>query len=615
MADFAPFARLNSLSSVATSLAQEACIEWDPSDGATIKAANAATVADTKIKASPESLNDNTAPFATSTPKQPGGILIGTGASLPPVEVVRPTPTSPKGATLLPKDLSQWPRHQKEGGHRRIYFTADQQRLRRPLTPYPGYGYAPLGCEDDHADYLDANIATVTIPSVAAPLRHRRHDSHNPEKASCYENGRKADHTSSGTRAAFPDQGAQGRVRWSVAHFQSARDPCEKEGTPLDRKGDKDETSNAAKDCLYTVPQPKAAEAKRGEHRTPSAHDGDVIAQHPSMYQSTRQQRRPVLSMGGMTLVEGQSRNCDTEQGKSVDSQHVDRDNPRSLPKTPLGQDDGDGNPHHRHVQRRAKRRSFSISRIFTSSPTPSDSSSESLASGDSVTRELHTILLEQSLGGTASASSAPLLLAMHRLLYQTSNLLLFLESEKMPHPCEADTSVHAGIGYRFLLYRLPPLFLFLVIASSFIYICFHFPVPPSLYGLMGSMAVGIMAWATFAAQKQEETGDMRREEQRDDLKRQWLRDKLRKRKLRERQTRGDLLSVAQKFLALKRRRSGSILTNGRSGDNDGRATDDIKDPFGPIQDFDHSSWDAHRAARVLRWAKETTESTITPRT
>lgn len=96
----------------------------------------------------------------------------------------------------------------------------------------------------------------------------------------------------------------------------------------------------------------------------------------------------------------------------------------------------------------------------------------------------------------------------------------------------------------RYLLFRLPPVSLFAVLGAIFIYVCFSYTIPPSLYGLMGSLTVGLLAWATFFCQRQEEQSDKRREWESDLLRKAWLQNRMRKRRRKRQDERSKLKAL-----------------------------------------------------------------------
>ncbi|PWN24579.1 hypothetical protein BDZ90DRAFT_263126 [Jaminaea rosea] len=126
--------------------------------------------------------------------------------------------------------------------------------------------------------------------------------------------------------------------------------------------------------------------------------------------------------------------------------------------------------------------------------------------------------------------------LLLHQLVAQWDEALLYLESNHL-HSFDSSQQTPKVIS-RFLVFRLPPITLFILLASFFIYICFKYEVPPSLYGLMGSITVGLMAWATFACQRGEENMDKERESEVQLLKQKWLKGKVRERRRRRRRER-----------------------------------------------------------------------------
>lgn len=137
--------------------------------------------------------------------------------------------------------------------------------------------------------------------------------------------------------------------------------------------------------------------------------------------------------------------------------------------------------------------------------------------------------------------NTTPTFILLHRLISQWDEVLLYLEATHLrafPSPSEPGQLV------RYLLFRLPPVTLFMALAALFVWICFRVKVPPSLYGLMGSITVGLMAWATFFCQRTEEQGDRIREVESDALKKDWLQRRMKKRRRRRREERDRLKAL-----------------------------------------------------------------------
>ncbi|CAO1624665.1 unnamed protein product [Parajaminaea phylloscopi] len=144
------------------------------------------------------------------------------------------------------------------------------------------------------------------------------------------------------------------------------------------------------------------------------------------------------------------------------------------------------------------------------SQTSPSDTYSRSTATHSS---DEDTLAFWTSDTDLDLVNTTPTFILLHRLISQWDEVLLYLEATHLrafPPPSEP------GQLRRYLL----------------------------LWGLMGSITVGVMAWATFFCQRTEEQGDKVREGESDSLKKDWLQRKMRKRRRRRREERDRLKAL-----------------------------------------------------------------------